>query len=277
MREFLDILSGHSFFQNALLAGVLASIACGITGTFVVIKRITYIGGGISHAVLGGIGIAYFLALDPLLGALAFGLVSAVLIGLVKMKLRQNEDMLISTLWALGMAVGIIFMYLTPGYAVDLLSFLFGNVLMVSGKDLWVLAGLDLVIVGTVFVFYRQFVSVCFDEEYSMMRGVFADAVYIMLLCLIALTVVVLIQLVGIILVIALLTLPAAVSLLFSKSVGATMACSVLLGVAFTSCGLLLSSSLNIPSGASIIVVASGAYLAALVVRGVHSAVRSAP
>jgi zinc transport system permease protein len=266
---FFDILFEHSFMQHALLAGLLASIACGITGTFVVVKKITYVGGGISHAVLGGIGIAYFLRVNPIFGAIAFALVAAILIGIVKLRLKQNEDMLINTLWALGMAIGIIFMYLTPGYAVDLLSFLFGNILMVTRGDLLVLAVLDFAIILIVFFLYRQFVSVCFDDEYSAMRGIPADVVYILLLCLVALTVVILIQVVGLILVIALLTLPAAISLLFSKSPRMAISLAILLGICFTTLGLFFSHSLNIPSGAAIIVVACLGYLIALSVRSV--------
>ncbi len=264
MKEFIELIAHHEFMQNAVIAGILSSFACGITGTFVVIKRITYIAGGIAHAVLGGLGIAYYMGFNPLIGALVFAVLSALLIGFVKLRFAQNEDTAIGALWSIGMAVGIIFVYLTPGYNVDLLSFLFGNILMVSRSRLFVLGALDLVIFIAVFMFYRQLVYVCFDEEYAALRGISVGFIYILLLCMIAVTVVVLIQAVGLILVIALLTLPAAISDLFSKTPAGMMAVSVLLSIVFIFSGLIFSFFSNLPSGASIIIAAGIGYLLAL-------------
>ena len=250
--------------QSAVIAGILCSFACGITGTFVVIKRITYIAGGIAHAVLGGLGIAYYLGINPLVGALVFAVLSALIIGFVKIRLAQNEDTVIGALWSTGMATGIIFIYLTPGYNVDLLSFLFGNILMVSKGSLFVLGALDLVIFLIVFMFYRQLVYVCFDEEYAALRGISVDFIYLLLLCMIAVTVVILIQAVGLILVIALLTLPAAISAFFSKTPARMMVVSVLLSIVFIFSGLIFSFFSNLPSGASIIIAAGIGYLLSL-------------
>lgn len=264
MTEFFSALLNHAFIQNAVAAGILASLACGITGTYVVIKRITFISGGIAHAVLGGMGIAYYLGANPLTGAIVFAIFSAVLLGLVSLKAKQHEDTIIGALWAIGMAVGIVFIFLTPGYNVDLMSFLFGNILMVSGSHLWILLGMDILIFLVVFLFYRQFLAVCFDEEYALLRGVPVQLLYILLLCLIALTVVILIQVVGLILVIALLTLPAAISGLFARNMGQMMTVASLLGLVFTLLGLIISYHNNLPSGATIIIVAGFGYLLAL-------------
>jgi len=271
MTDIFSIFTEYGFIQNALLAGILSSIACGITGTFVVVKKISYIGGGIAHAVMGGLGIAYFWGINPLFGALAFALISALLIGLVKLKLKQNEDTVISALWAIGMAIGIIFAYLTPGYNVDLLSFLFGNILMVSGESLWLLIVLDLIIFLLVLIFYKQFIYVCFDEEYAALRGINVDFIYLMLLAMVALTVVILVQTVGLILVIALLTLPSAIALMFSNSIWKIMLMSILLIIIFIFAGFTLSFSANLPSGASIILIAGICYLFAFGINGLRN------
>ncbi len=267
MTEFILALGKYSFIQNAVIAGVLSSLACGITGTYVVVKRITFISGGIAHAVLGGMGVAYYLGVDPLVGAVVTALLSAILLGLVNLKAKQHEDTVIGALWAVGMAVGIIFMSMTPGYNVDLMSFLFGNILMVTGPALRILLLLDLIILLIVAVFYRQFLLVCFDEEYARLRGLPVDFLYILLLCLIALTVVILIKVVGLILVIALLTLPAAVAGLFTRNLRKMMGWAIVLGLLFTIVGLVISYNLNLPSGAMIIIIAGSSYLCAL---GIH-------
>ncbi|HBG16534.1 MAG TPA: hypothetical protein DDW93_07105 [Firmicutes bacterium] len=264
MTEFLSALFKYGFIQNAVLAGLLSSLACGIVGTYVVVKRITFISGGIAHAVLGGMGVAYYLGVDPLRGAVVTAILSAVLLGLVNLKAKQHEDTIIGALWAVGMAVGIIFMSLTPGYNVDLMSFLFGNILMVTSPVLRVLFFLDLIILLVVATFYRQFLLVCFDEEYARLRGLPVEFLYILLLCLIALTVVILIKVVGLILVIALLTLPAAVSGLFSHNLSHMMGLATVLGLIFIMVGLVVSYNLNLPSGATIVIIAGGCYLGAL-------------
>ncbi|NLW55085.1 MAG: metal ABC transporter permease, partial [Firmicutes bacterium] len=225
---------------------------------------ITFISGGIAHAVLGGMGVAYFCGVDPLGGAVITALLSAVLLGLVNLKAKQHEDTVISALWAVGMAVGIIFIAMTPGYNVDLMSFLFGNILMVTGPVLKVLLVLDLIILLLVTVFYRHFLLICFDEEYARLRGLPVELLYIILLCLIALTVVILSKVVGLILVIALLTLPAAVAGLLTANFGRMIGLATLLSLFFTQSGLVLSYHLNLPSGAVIVMIAGLCYLVAL-------------
>lgn len=257
----------YQFVQNALLAGVLASVACGIVGTFVVVKRIALISGGISHASLGGIGMAIYLGLPPTLGAAVFGLGSAILIAVVTSYTREHEDTLIGALWAMGMAVGLLFIHLTPGYAGSLENFLFGNLLLVSKWDLILSFGLNVLIVTVVAVLYKELLAVSLDEEFAYLRGVPTGLLYALLLSLVALTVVVLIQVVGIILVIALLTLPPAISRWFTRRMKTMMALSCILGAVFSVSGIFISYYSDLPTGPCIILLAAGVYTVGLATR----------
>ncbi len=257
----------YQFVQNALLAGILASIACGIIGTYVVVKRIALISGGISHASLGGIGMAVYLGIAPLLGAAVFAILSAVIIGLVSLRSRGSEDTLIGALWAFGMALGLIFIQITPGYAVSLENFLFGNILLVSHADILRTLILDVLIVSVVVVLYKEFLAVSLDDEFAGLRGVPVGPVYILLLSLVALTVVVLIQVVGVILLIALLTLPAAISRWFTHHLYSMMALACLLGALFTTAGITISYYVDSPPGASIVLLTATAYILGLPLR----------
>lgn len=243
------------------MAGLLASVGCGVMGTFVVVKRIAFLAGGIAHSVLGGMGAAVYFGFDPVLGALAAAVVSALLIGTVRLAWKTQEDTLIGALWAIGMAVGILFIAKTPGYSADLMSFLFGNILLVPAREIWFMAGLDLILVLTVALFYRQFLAVTFDEEFARLRGVPVAFFYLLLLCLVAVTVVLLIQVVGLILVIALLTLPAAIAGHYVHSLGAMMVIATLLGGLFTSAGLALSYGPDLPAGPTMVLLAGGVYV----------------
>ena len=254
--------------QNALITGILASLACGIVGTYVVVRKIGYIAGGISHAILGGMGIAYFLGKSPIYGAIVSALIAAIVIGLVSLRAKENEDTIISAIWAVGMALGVIFIARTPGYNTDLMSYLFGNILMVSHFELRMIALLDIIIIVLVFIFFRQFMAVCFDEEYSKIQGIDVEAIYLLLLCVIAVTVVILIQVVGLILVIALLTLPAAVAGQYSRSLVGMMVLAALLGIVFTTGGLALSWAPNLPAGATIIMISGIVYLLSSILHG---------
>lgn len=247
----------YEFMRNALMAALLASVACGIVGVYVVVKRIVFISGGIAHAAFGGVGLGYFLGINPVLGVLPFGIASALTIGLVSKRTKLPEDAGIGILWAVGMALGVIFISLTPGYAPDLFGYLFGSILTVPLSDIILMLILDIVIILVVVFFYKEFLSVSFDEEFATAVGVPAERLYFVLLCLIALTVVVLIRVVGIILVIALLTIPAAISKQFTHSLKKMMLLSALFSALFTVCGLWLSYALDLPSGATI-VLASG-------------------
>ncbi|HNY64571.1 MAG TPA: metal ABC transporter permease [Deltaproteobacteria bacterium] len=283
MTEFMTDLMSFPFLRYAFLAGVLASIACGIMGSYVVSRRITYIAGAISHSVLGGMGAARYCEVvlgwtwfHPITGAIIAALVSALIIGLVSLRAKGREDTVIGAVWAIGMAIGIVFIFRTPGYNEDLMSYLFGNILMVTGQDIWLMAGLDLLIIGLVLLFYNKFLAVCFDEEFARLRGVRVEAYYLLLLGLTALTVVLLLSVVGIVMVIALLTLPAATAGYFSRRLWQMMVLSVIFSVLFTTGGLALSYSPNLPTGATIILVAGAAYLSVVALTRVVKARRFA-
>lgn len=258
--EFFSSLTEHAFLRNALLGGLLAAAACGLMGPYVVVRRIGYLAGGIAHSVLGGMGLAYFLGGSPVWGALAAAVVAAMIIGWVSLRASEQEDTLIGAVWAVGMATGILFITQTPGYNADLMSYLFGSILLVPEKDLWLLAALVALMTVVVALFYKQFLAITFDPEFARIRGIRVEPVYLLLLCLVALTVVVLVQVVGLILVIALLTLPAAMAARFVSSLSAMMVVAALLGVVFTTGGLAVSYQQDLPAGATIILIAGGAY-----------------
>jgi zinc transport system permease protein len=249
-----DIL-GYSFIQNAIMAGLLAAVACGIVGVYVVVKKIIFISGGIAHASFGGIGLGYLAGFSPVLGALIFSLGSAMGIGYITRKTKLAEDTAIGILWAMGMALGIIFIGLAPGYAPDLFSYLFGNILTVPHSDLLLMLILDVAIIITVFVFFKEFRAIAFDEEYSTVLGVPVGILYFALLAMIALTVVVLLRIVGMIMVIALLTIPAALARQFTYDLRKMMLLSVVFGMVFTLGGLWISYVLDLASGATIVLL----------------------
>ncbi len=250
----LDVLS-YGFVQNAIMAGLLAAVACGIVGVYVVVKRIIFISGGIAHASFGGIGLGYLAGFSPVLGALIFSLGSAIGIGYISRKTKLAEDTAIGILWAMGMALGIIFIGLAPGYAPDLFSYLFGNILTVPDSDLLLMLILDIAIIVLVFVFFKEFRAISFDEEYSTVLGVPVGVLYFVLLAMIALTVVVLLRIVGMIMVIALLTIPAALARQFTYNLKKMMMLAVGFGVVFTLGGLWLSYVLDLASGATIVLL----------------------
>ena len=255
------------FMRNALLAGLLVSIACGIIGTFVVVNRIVFISGGIAHAAYGGIGLGYFFGFNPVLGAIAFSLVVALAMGWIERKTQQRADTIIGVMWAIGMAIGIIAIDLTQGYKADLMSYLFGSILTVPQEDLIVMLLLDIIIAGMVALFYKELLAISFDPVFATTRNVPVDGLYLMLVGAIALTVVMVMQVVGLIMVIALLTMPAAIAGQFVKDIKQMMLLSSILGMVFTTTGLWLSYFFNLTSGATIILVAGTAYLLSLLVR----------
>jgi zinc transport system permease protein len=268
MAGFLSDLFRHSFLQNALGASLLASVACGMIGSFVVVRNISYVAGGIAHCVLGGMGAALYLNkvhglewLHPLHGAVVAALLAALIIGVVTLRSRERADTIIGALWAVGMALGVLFISLTPGYAEDLMSYLFGNILFVSSADLWLLLVLDLVVVLLVILFYNQLVAICFDEEFARLRGVKVELHYLLLLTLTALTVVLLTTVVGIILVIALLTLPAAIAGRLTRNLWQMIVAATVLCALFCVGGLWISYAPSLPAGAVIIVIAGAVYL----------------
>lgn len=268
--DFVAALSAHSFLQQALVAGLLASLGCGLIGPFVVVKRITFLAGGIAHTVLAGMGAALYFGFDPLRGALGAAIVAAVLIGWVRLRGQTGEDTAIGALWSIGMAIGILFIAHTPGYTTDLMSFLFGNILLVPPSALRFIALLDGVLILTVVLCYRPLVAVAFDEEFAWLRGVPVTFFYLLLLVLVAVTVVVMIQVVGLILVIALLTLPAAIAGQWTHSLVGTMLGATVLGAVLTTSGLAVAFGPDLPVGPTIVVLAGVLYLLSLALVSWH-------
>lgn len=282
MSEFFQALTSPdmAFFRYAVLTGVIAGVAFGIVGTFVVVRRITYIAGAIAHCILGGIGAALYLQyrfqlawLTPMVGAILAALLAAVTIGMVSMHWKQREDAVISAMWAVGMALGVLFIAMTPGYQ-SAMSYLFGDILMVSRQDFYTVLGLDALIVILCLLFYHKFLAVCFHSDFARIKGVRVELYYLLLLCLAALTIVLLISVVGLIMVIALLTLPAAIAGHFTRRLWKMMLVAIVLSILFTFTGLGLSFELNVPSGAVIIIIAGVCYLLTALGLGVARQIR---
>lgn len=273
MSEFITALTDPniSFLRYALFAGLLASFSFGIVGSYVVVKRISYIAGAISHCVLGGIGAALYLNnvygiswCSPTLGAIFAALISALIIGVVSLHSKEREDSVIGALWVLGMAIGILLISKTPGY-IDPMSYLFGNILLITADDLWTIAGLGSFIIVVGVLFYNKLLSTCFDEEFARLRGINTSFYYLMLLCLTALTIVLMVRIVGIVMVVALLTLPAAIASKFAKRLWQMMVLSTFISMFCITTGLAVSYGPDLPSGATIVAIAGTIYLVLVV------------
>ena len=265
--EFLRALVRHSFLQYALLTGVLASVSSGIVGSYITARRISYVAAAIAHVTLAGMGFARYMQrvagwsfMTPLVGAVVAALLSAVIAAAVTIRGREREDTVLSVIWSLGMAVGVLFISRTPGYGEHLMSYLFGNILLVGARELALLAALDVIVVGVALTFYTRFEAICFDEEYARLRGIRVQLYYTLLLCLTALTVVMLLTVVGIVMVIAMLTLPAAAASLLCRRLWHTMLVAGALSLVFVVIGLAVSYAPNLPAGATIIVVSGAGY-----------------
>ncbi len=252
----------YEFMRNAFWAAVLASVACGVIGSLVVTKKITFISGGIAHAAFGGIGLGYFLGVNPLYCLVPFSLASALGIGWISRTFKVAEDTTIGIFWSMGMALGVVLIGLTPGYAPDLFSYLFGNILTVPRSDLFFMIFLNVLIVGTVWVFYKEFLAISFDEEFAHAAGVNVTMIYSILLCLVALTVVLLVRLVGIVLVIALLTIPSSLARMLTASLTRMMLYATLIAMALSIAGLMASYLLDVASGATIIILSGLVFVA---------------
>jgi zinc transport system permease protein len=269
MSDFIDALKDPAFpfLRYSLMVGLLASVSLGIVGSYVVARRITYIAAAISHCILGGIGAALYLNVavkigwcSPVGGALVAAILSAIIIGLLSLHAKQREDTVISAVWAIGMAVGVILFEMTPGY-VDPMSYLFGDITLASADDLKLVLVLDVVVAAVGIGFYPKLLALCFDEEIAELRGVRVKFYYLLLLCMTALTVVLLVRVVGIVLVIALLTLPAAVAGHFSRQLWQMMLAAAVCSMIFTTTGIAVSFHWALPSGPVIVLIAGAAYL----------------
>ncbi|OGI10551.1 MAG: hypothetical protein A2Y40_04420 [Candidatus Margulisbacteria bacterium GWF2_35_9] len=248
------------FMRHAIYAAILASIACGIVGTFVVVKRLVFLSGGIAHTAFGGIGLGYYLGWNPVLTMIPFSMAAAILISIIRRFTKLSEDSAIGMLWAFGMALGILFIGLTPGYTPDLFTYLFGNILTVPVEDLLMMIGLDVLLLLLVLFAYQPFKLITFDEEYAKTRGVPVFLFNMVFFVMVALTIVMLVRIVGIILVISLLTIPASIGKLFSSRLSRIMILSVIWGIVLTGSGLIVSYLLDLPSGAVIILLSLFVY-----------------
>jgi zinc transport system permease protein len=267
-------LLSNPFLEMALWASILVSIASGTIGSFVVIKRISFIAGAISHSLLGGMGLSIWLNrsygltwLDPLFGAFAGAIISALLLGSVHLNYRQREDAVIAAIWSTGMAIGVIFISLTPGTNVDMMNFLFGNILWIHTRDLILLGALDVLIIAILIFYYRRFLLLSFDEEQALLKGIPVKRLYMLLLSLVAVTVVLLIQVIGIVLVIALLTIPPTIAGLFTNRLPVMIGIAVALSALFSLFGLEASYRLDWPPGSTIALLAALVYFAILLLK----------
>ncbi len=274
MISFFEALSTNPLLLSAIIAGFLASIVSGVVGSYVVVKRIVFISGSISHSVLGGIGLFLWLErsqgvewASPLIGALLAAVLSALIIGWIHLNYRQREDTVIAALWSIGMALGVLFIHLTPGFNVELTNFLIGNILWVTPDDLLLLTCLDLFVLAVVILLNKRFLAICFDEEQAQLQGLSLNRLYLFLLVLIAISIVLLIQVVGIILVMTMLTIPSAIANLASSRLSLIMVLAVIISAATTFLGIAVSYQLDWPSGATIALLAGIFYLMALLVK----------
>jgi len=266
--NFLQALMNYPTLQMALFGAIGASVASGIIGSYVVVKRIVSLSGSIAHAVLSGMGCAVYLKytyqldwLNPIYGALVAACLSACIIGLVHLYFREREDAVIAMIWSIGMATGVIFIAQVPGYSTELMHFLLGNVLWTSSSDLLILGALDLCILVIVFCFHSRFVQICFDEKQAKLRNLNVCGLYLLLLLLIALSIVILIQIVGIILILSMLALPASIANTFTKRLPVMMVIAVGLNILFSVGGLAISYKLDWPAGATIALFSGMIYL----------------
>lgn len=276
MNEFFQALGSNSLLLYAVLAGLIASVVGGIIGSYVVVKRISFISGSISHSVLAGIGVFLWLErvhnlhwVSPLQGAIIAGVLSALLIGWIHQSYRQREDSVIAAVWSVGMAIGVLFISQTPGFNVELTNFLVGNLLWVSPQDLFILTALDVAVIGIVVLLHQRLLAICFDEDQARLQGLSVNKLYLLLLSLIAITVVLLMQVVGIILVMTMLTLPATIANLFTSQLSRMMGISVLLSTLFCFFGTFFAFHFDLPAGATIALVAGVCYAVSLCTSGI--------
>lgn len=250
--EFIELLS-YPFFQNALLGSLLASIACGIVGTYVVVRRLVFISGGITHASLGGLGMGFYFGWNPILSALIFSILSAFGIEWLTSRQDVREDSAIGTFWSLGMAIGIIFIYLKPGFAPNLNDYLFGNILTITNTDILWLSILSVVLILVFTFFKREIIFTAFDSEFAKTKQLPVNLVKYGMMMFIAVTIVLSIRLVGIVLLMSLLTVPQMTANLFTSNFVKMILLSVLIGFVGCLIGLFLSAILDVPSGVFII------------------------
>lgn len=254
----------YEFMRNALAAGLLTSVICGVVGTLVVVNRIVFLSGGIAHAAYGGIGIAFFFGLPYLAGTLGFTLAAALGMAAVTLKAKHRSDTIIGVLWAVGMALGVVLMDLAPGYKPDMMSYLFGSILTVPTGELWMMSAVAIVNIGVAGFYYNEYLAMSYDEQFAQIRRVPVKRLYFLFIGLLAISIVMVIQVVGLILVIALLTIPPFIAEKYVHSMARMMVLSSILSIIFTVAGLYLAFRFNLTSGAAIILVAGAGFLISL-------------
>lgn len=261
----IETLFSYNFMKNALMAAILSSVVCGIIGTIIVEKKLVSMSGGIAHVSFGGIGLGYLLGIEPIIGGLVFSVFASVGISTINRKTNTNSDALIGMFWSVGMALGILFIALTPGYPPDMTSYLFGDILTVSSVYIKIMIILSFIILISIVSIFNYWKAYLFDEEFIQVLGINTVFLEYFLFILIALSIVVLIKVVGIILSIALLTIPPAIAKLFTYNIKNIMLLSTLLGIVFNVLGLVISYQYNIPSGATIILLSVIGYFVAII------------
>lgn len=249
------------FMRNALLAGLMASVICAIMGTLVVVHRVVFLSGGIAHASYGGIGLSFFMGWPYIVGTVGFALGAAMLMAIVTLKAKHRADTIIGVMWAVGMATGIVLLDLTPGYHVDLMSYLFGSILTVPPSDLLMMLAVGTIVFVIVGYFYKDLLAMAYDEEFAKARGVPVHKLYFLLISMLALSIVMIIQVIGLILVIALLTIAPYLVEQHTKSLMNMMIWSGFFNIIFTVTGIWIAFHFNITSGAAIILVAGAVFL----------------
>lgn len=275
MSSFFLALYLNPLLFSAVLAGLAASVVSGLVGSYVVVKRIVFISGSIAHSILGGIGFCLWLQrvqnvtwATPLLGALIAAILSALLMGWIRLNYQQREDTVIAAIWSVGMAVGVLFISQTPGFNIELTNFLVGNILWITPTDLYILLGLDIAIIATVLCLHKRFLAICFDEDQAKLQGVPVHTLYYLLLILTAVSIVLLIQVVGIILVMTMLTIPAAIANKFTHRLSQMMILAIFISCIFCLTGMAVSYHLDWPGGATIALIAGIAYVLSISKRG---------
>lgn len=257
----------YSFMQNAFILALLASVACGVVGSLVTVNRMSSFTGSIAHASFGGLGLAYLIGVHPMIGATVFALASALGIGVLSDRNKLGSDTAMAALWATGMAAGLVFIKLSGTYSSDLMSWLFGSLMAVSRLDLFMTAGLDVFVILSVILLYKEFLGISYDLEFTRIQGVSVWLIRGLFLVMAALTTIVLMKVTGLIMVIALLTIPAAIAEQFSSSLSKMMVLATIFSLIFSVAGLFLSWWLDLPSGPVIILVSSAAYFVSLTLR----------
>lgn len=261
----------YTFFQNALLGSLLASIVCGFIGTYIVTRRLVFISGGITHASFGGIGLGVFLGINPVLGAMSFAILSAFGVQWMSQRGHVREDSAIAVFWTLGMSLGIIFCFLTPGFMPDLPSFLFGSILTISHADLWLLGIITAIVVVVFLLLYQSILSIAFDSGFARSQRLPVDIIEYLMMTLTAMTIVSTLRMVGIVLAISLLTIPQMTANVLTHSFKRMIVLSILIGWVDCLCGLGISYALNVPSGASIIFVSIIVYIIVKTIKSIQN------